>query len=487
MEKLKYKIKNDNNSSLLAEHKKLSKEYKRQVKFTIISVFFVTIIMISSAYAIFSDVTRQTSDNTLTVGKLKIDFIDTESGMGNIINLNGAYPISDANGNQTTPYMFKITNSGTLDAKYSVKILDDQDVITQDGCGNNLLPKNKIRVSVNNGTPFTLSDKEANAYIIDEGTLLRNANKTYAIRIWISDQSDNSVLGKHYHGKIVVEGENVVVNDNIVGAYIYDDVNDATKCINGEEATCRATRCFENRTANSCSQGTIIKYKVNANETKYFYVLHDDGRTMALQQRENTVKNIAWHANSNDNTSGPDTILSQLEAATTTWTNVNELTYTLGETTLYQNAFTGCTYSGGSEISGYQPTCSMNTYTSNVLGTRSARTRMITVLEATSTGCLVSKDGNQYPDIMGNSIDATNNGSCPDWMHNYLYNSTTYGGSYNDNTVNDLSLYDYGYWTSSADSSNATGIWHISNAGNLGSENASDTNFGARAVVQINK
>ena len=70
--------------------------------------------MISSAYAIFSDVTRQQTNNTLTVGKLKVDFIDTESGMGNIINLNGAYPVADSVGNQTAPYIFKITNSGTL-------------------------------------------------------------------------------------------------------------------------------------------------------------------------------------------------------------------------------------------------------------------------------------------------------------------------------------------------------------------------------------
>lgn len=486
MARQKYKMNKYSNSSLLVENKKLSKEYKRQVRFTIISVFFVTIVMLSSAYAIFSDVQRQQSDNTLTVGKLKIDFTDTESGMGNIINLNGAYPVDDTTGNSTAPYIFKITNSGTLDAKYSVKILDDTEVITEDNCGSNQLPKNKIRVSVNQGTPFTLSEKESNAYIIDEGTLLRNANKTYAIRIWISDQSGNEVLGKHYHGKIVVEGENVIVNENIVGAYVYDEVNDATKCINGEEDTCRATRCFENRTANSCSQGTIIKYKVNANETKYFYVLHDDGRTMTLQQRENTIRNIAWHAGENNNSFGPDTVLPALESATAGWTNVNTLSYEPGVTPLNGNIAAQCTYNSGAE-GDHKITCNNNPYTSSTLGARTVKARVITALEASATGCLAYRDGATYTTPIAGQTSAYNNGSCPDYMHNYLYESSSYGGSYDNNTTNETNDYDVGYWTMSAYTDNSAHAWYVHRNGLLSPNNTSNSYYGARAVVEISK
>ncbi len=284
MAKQKYKINNYNNSSLLVENKRLSKEYKRQVRFTIVSVFFVTIVMLSSAYAIFSDVQRQQGDNTLTVGKLKIDFIDNENGMGNIVNLNGAFPVDDTTGNDTTPYTFKITNSGTLDAKFVIKILDDEEVITKDGCSNNQLSKDKIRVSINKGTPFTLSEKESLAYIIDRGNLLKDESKTYDIRIWISDQSGNEVLGKHYHGKIVVEGENLVTNENILGVYTYDDENEATKCITGDETTCLASKCYQSRSANACTTNTIVRYKTGENESKYFYVISDVGPTMQIKQ-----------------------------------------------------------------------------------------------------------------------------------------------------------------------------------------------------------
>ena len=112
---------------------------------------------------------------------------------------------------------------------------------------------------------------------------------------------------------------------------------------------------------------------------------------------------------------------------------------------------------------------------------------MITVLEASATGCLVYKDGAQYTNIMGNSIDAHNQGSCPDYMHNYLVDSTNYGGSYKDNTKNESGTYDYGYWTLSANSSNTPGAWYVVHRGYLSSSRVANTNYGARAVVEITK
>lgn len=188
--------------------KQISKTFSRELKITIVSIFVVTIVMISSAFAIFSSVQKSEKYNTLTVGTLKVDFIDTEDGMGNIINLNGAYPISDAKGQEEDPYSFKITNSGTLAASYKIKILDDTDMINEDNCQNNLLDKSKIRVSINKGEAFTLSDTEAGEFTVEQGTLEASDVKNYEIRIWIKEDSGNEVLGKHYHGKIVVEGVN---------------------------------------------------------------------------------------------------------------------------------------------------------------------------------------------------------------------------------------------------------------------------------------
>ena len=271
-----------------------------------------------------------------------------------------------------------------------------------------------------------------------------------------------------------------------IKAYTYSETG-SNKCINGEEKTCVETKCYENKAANSCIQGTIIKYYVNDTEQKVFYVLHDDGATITMQQRENTVRNIAWYKDSNDSTKGPLTILPYLEAATATWTNVELQEYTAGYTNFYENAYTGCNYS----TSNYKITCSVNTYngdsTNLTLSKRKVRARMITAQEVSSTSCLVWKDGSKDSTIMGSSINASNDGSCPDWMHNYLYQSTSYGGSYNDNTVNENGTYNYDYWTMSANSSDSPNAWLVRRAGSLSSDITSNAGIGARAVVVISK
>ena len=82
---------------------------------------------------------------------------------------------------------------------------------------------------------------------------------------------------------------------------------------------------------------------------------------------------------------------------------------------------------------------------------------------------------------LGNSIDEDNNGSCPDFMHNYLEQSTQYGGSYDDTT----SI--FGYWTMSAYSGSTIHAWCVMKHGTLSGHGVENSDAGARAVVEINK
>ena len=455
-----------------AVEKRVSKAFTREAQFTIVSIFFVTIVMISSAYAIFSSVQKQETYNTLTVGTLKIDFDQSSTDMGNIINLNGAYPTSDTDGQKTSPYSFKITNSGTLDAYYKVKIIDDTDIITEDGCSNNLLSKDKIKVSINGGTPFLLNSKEANSYIVNDGTLAASESRTFEIRIWIDETAGNEVLGKHYHGKIVVEGENTTstnndeenatyTNKNIVAAYTYSQVSTATNyCITGDEDTCNKISITTNDT--NIPAGTIIQYKVNDTETVRFHVIEDMGTKLKLQSQKNTVNNVAWYAeeNTNDdgttttianNTKGPLTILPKLEETTSTWSNVNDQTYIMGTTVFKDNEFTGC----DTTIA-----CIKNTY---VLEEKTNKSRMITLQEAISLGC------------------TQENKTCPIWMSNYLNNSTGYEGTEDDSEGGNA------YWTLSTGAYSSENAWYVGFSRRVGYNTTNFANYGARAVVEINK
>ena len=174
-----------------------------------------------------------------------------------------------------------------------------------------------------------------------------------------------------------------------------------------------------------------------------------------MQQRENTVYNTGY-SSSDDNSKGPLKILPALESATSGWTNVNNQTYTMGTTTFKTNAYTGCTESG----------CTTNTYT---LGQRTGKARMITMQEALALGCTTSEH------------------SCPNFMNNYLYNSTSYGGTVVDDKTANGASHNCGYWTMSASSSSAYSAWYVFFNGSVDYRGATYPGNGARAVIVVNK
>ena len=89
---------------------------------------------------------------------------------------------------------------------------------------------------------------------------------------------------------------------------------------------------------------------------------------------------------------------------------------------------------------------------------------MITMQEAYALGCTESDS------------------SCPNWMNNYLRESTGYGGTVNDTTGNQ----NFGYWTMSAVSSNTSQMWNVDYCGSVDSLEPYPY-FGARAVVVVSK
>ena len=184
-----------------------SKIFKRELTLTIVSIIGVTVVLLGGSYGAFSQIVKSDDYNVLKTGDLAIEFVDNGDDLGNVINLNGEYPESDAEGLNEKPYVFEIKNTGTVDANYEISIKDDADMIESDGCINNLLDKGSVKFSLNGSEAALLSSYEEVKYVIDTGTLKVGESKKFSLNMWIDGNSDNDVIGKHFHGKIVVDAK----------------------------------------------------------------------------------------------------------------------------------------------------------------------------------------------------------------------------------------------------------------------------------------
>jgi len=87
-------------------------------------------------------------------------------------------------------------------------------------------------------------------------------------------------------------------NTNIFKVYQYDE----NRCITAEESTC--VELIER--PDEYEPGTIIKYRVNDKEERYFHVISDneDG-TLTMQERENTINATKWDDGAGEKNKGP--------------------------------------------------------------------------------------------------------------------------------------------------------------------------------------
>ena len=127
----------------------------------------------TGSFAIFTKTSEGNEYNVVQVGELELSYVDLNDE-GNVLQLADSYPISDTDGEASTPYRFSVENTGTIIADYTVKIVDDADTIEADGCSDNLLDNTYIRYKFDNETSQNLIDKKdatTNEYVIYSGTL----------------------------------------------------------------------------------------------------------------------------------------------------------------------------------------------------------------------------------------------------------------------------------------------------------------------------
>lgn len=188
--------------------KKIKPLFKHQTLITCIAVIAVVVASLGTTLAVFTKTDNGTEYNVVQAGELSVSYVDLNDE-GNVLQLNNEFPVSDEVGSSGSAYRFSVENTGTIVANYTVKIINDEDTIEADGCSNNLLDDDFIRYQFDNGEIGTLKDllDADGSYVISSGTLQPFESNIHEIKLWLSDTSPNSVLGTHYHGKVVIDVE----------------------------------------------------------------------------------------------------------------------------------------------------------------------------------------------------------------------------------------------------------------------------------------
>lgn len=198
----------ENESKTLSKDKKeLSDREKNRVLFSILIIIASLCVIVGVTYAAFQYQRSGEEKNKFTTGTL---ILKLDESMGEAISLENIVPMYDGVGLTQSPYQFSLRNEGTLASTYKIKLVYDQDQITEDNCGTKQLSYSQVKYGLEKNSVAnipslldTLSD-----YVIDAGTLLPGEENTYALRLWLDQSITNpaDINGKHFHVRVQVEG-----------------------------------------------------------------------------------------------------------------------------------------------------------------------------------------------------------------------------------------------------------------------------------------
>ena len=177
---------------------------KKKEILLIISIFLVVLILFSSSYALLFK-SDQTDKQSYATGVLSI----TSEATNNSVTLNNALPMSDTDGASSTPYTFKITNTGNLSYKFNVMLLSTTT--------ENQISAEYIKVKVNDNAPVKLNSL-TNGVILSNITLKPEAYVEISLRVWLDESTPNTEIGKSFNAKITTEGQAVYTGSDKSGA-----------------------------------------------------------------------------------------------------------------------------------------------------------------------------------------------------------------------------------------------------------------------------
>ena len=176
---------------------------KKQTQIIALSVFVMVIGILGVSYALFMKV-DQSEEQTVQSGSL---IMQLSAYDGSTVITDNNTPIDDNEGLLSKGYSFSVTNNGTLPITYYIALYDNPD-----DTSTNKVNYDYIKVSLDNGTPFTLGsmttkDSDGRTILKQGISLAPDKYDTHNIKIWIDSETPESEIGKTISLKIYAYGE----------------------------------------------------------------------------------------------------------------------------------------------------------------------------------------------------------------------------------------------------------------------------------------
>lgn len=168
---------------------------KRLIITSVFSIFLVAILLIGSTYSIFSSKQIDPNSNVYTTGNLDITYTLSNEN----INFSSINPMNDKEAQSINPYRMTVTNNGTVPYKFNLILTSTT------SSDKNEIDKKYIMTKVGDFDSISLAD--CNDDIIKKDIiLLAGESVNIDVRIWISDNIQNSEIGKSFYAKLVIDG-----------------------------------------------------------------------------------------------------------------------------------------------------------------------------------------------------------------------------------------------------------------------------------------
>ena len=230
----------------------------------IVLILISIMALIGSSYALLTK-SFKSEKLSMQVGTLKVDFTE-----GNAITMDNAMPMTDENGMNTTPYTFTITNSGDVDAYYTVS--NEEELA-------NTLDTNYLKMRLTGSDGYDsgikrLKDIGTGTYrIVDERALLKSKNVTYKLYLWIASDAGNDIQNKIYKSKIIVNSTSNRVGDTYCLDNGFTKLSDCMLVINNHEKTTDIAK------TNIKAKGTPDFSKIATTDEGLFMAEDDEGES----------------------------------------------------------------------------------------------------------------------------------------------------------------------------------------------------------------